>query len=125
MNEFNRNFDEFENNDVTENSNVESVSENLSLNSQEINESSEQDSTIFESAAEVVEPNAVFERKPEWNEDDYQRTLVTSFVDKKGKRTKIKNPNMKRYIAVAACAAVLNMAVLGGIFAAGYHMGGC
>lgn len=73
---------------------------------------------------ETIEPNAVFEKQPEWNSDDYQRALVTAFMDKKGRKAKFKHPNMKRYVAVAACAAVLNMAIFGGIFAAGYYVGG-
>ncbi len=121
MNEFNKDFNEFKNNEAPQNNDI---TENFELENKEALENILKESEAYDSEAEVVEPNAVFEKKPEWNADDYQRSLITSFMDKKGNKTKFKNPSMKRYIAVAVCAAVLNMAVLGGIFAAGYHMGG-
>lgn len=55
-----------------------------------------------------------------WNVDDYQNSLVRSRLSgaKKKKKT-----GMKKYVAAATAAAVLNMAILGGIFYVGYNMG--
>lgn len=60
-----------------------------------------------------------------WNADDFQRekscTALKPFrrtANHGGKKTVL-----KRYVAAAVAAAVVNMAVLGGIFAAGWHIG--
>lgn len=55
-----------------------------------------------------------------WNVDDYQNSLVRSRLSGAKKKKKI---GMKKYVAAATAAAVLNMAILGGIFYVGYNMG--
>lgn len=58
-----------------------------------------------------------------WTADDYQNSLMKAPF-KERENNKKKKLSTKRYIAIAAAAAVVNMAALGGIFAAGYYMGG-
>lgn len=74
-----------------------------------------------EPQAEVVEPDFI------WNSDDFQRNTsactaldrIRSKFDKKAKS----NNKMKKFIAAATAIAVVNLAVLGGIFAVGYGVG--
>lgn len=58
-----------------------------------------------------------------WNKDDYQSALIKApyKVNSGRKKTGI---SMKKMVAIAVAAAIVNVAALGGIFVAGYYMGG-
>ncbi len=60
-----------------------------------------------------------------WNNDDFQKgtSSCTALSTLKAKKEKQKMNLPKRLIAAAVAVAVLNLAVLGGIFAVGYNMG--
>ena len=79
-----------------------------------------------ENVADANEPciiDAEFEESENystWNKDDYQNALIKAKYSGKKKHKKL---CIKRYVAAATVAAVVNMAVLGGIFYTGYNMG--
>ena len=64
-----------------------------------------------------------------WNNDDFQKvpdkncTALDCINKNRNKKGIFSNPKTKRFVATAACVAVFNLAVLGGIFAVGYGFG--
>ena len=74
--------------------------------------------------AEIVESTPCSEEKSSWKSDDYEKSLISTFDLENKKKVKFIMPNMKKYVAVAAIAAVLNMAIFAGVFYAGYYFGG-
>ena len=58
-----------------------------------------------------------------WNADDYQIHMPVAVMKKNPFNIKVKKNNMKKYIAIAVAAAIVNMAALGGFFAVGYNVG--
>ena len=60
-----------------------------------------------------------------WNNDDFQNgtSSCTALSNIRAAKKKPKTALPKRLIAAAVAVAVLNLAVLGGIFAVGYNMG--
>lgn len=107
MSEFDKNmWDEFNDDELN---NTESAANDF--NDEVINEGIED--------AVIEEPEKVV-----WNSDDYQSSLIKAPYKVSSDVPKKKKHSMKKYVAVAAAAAVINMAALGGIFAAGYYMGG-
>lgn len=95
MNEFENNYNEFEND------NLNAETQIISSNDVEYEE----------------EPKVI------WNSDDYENSLIRTPY-KENETSKKKKFSTKKYVAIAAACAVVNMAALGGIFAVGYHLGG-
>ncbi len=87
-------------------------------NDVEITEAEEADCDIVMPAEETE----VTERLV-WNTDDYQTNMPVAVVKKNPFNVKVKKSSMKKYIAIAVAAAIVNMAALGGLFAVGYNMG--
>ncbi len=60
-----------------------------------------------------------------WYADDFQESkeMVPVFNGSFNETVKKKNPGLKKYIAIAVVAAIVNVAALGGLFAAGYSLG--
>lgn len=81
----------------------------------------EADYTAAESAAEenVCEPTRI------WNTDDFQREKSCTALSTARRifKEKRKKTGFKKYIAIAVAASIVNMAALGGLFAAGYSLG--
>lgn len=103
MNEFEKNY--FDQNDVND--------QNFSI-----------ENAPNETPDEVVcEPSYI------WNNDDFQKgpdencTALDCINKNRSKKGMFSNIKTKRFVATAACVAVLNLAVLGGIFAVGYGFG--
>ncbi len=74
--------------------------------------------------AEIIENTPCSEEKTSWKSDDYEKSLISTFDFKNKKKVKFIMPNMKKYVAVAVIAAVLNMSIFAGVFYAGYYFGG-
>lgn len=74
--------------------------------------------------AEIVEDASDYEEKNSWKSDDYEKSLISTFDLKNEKKVKFIMPNMKKYVAIAAIAAVLNVSIFAGVFYAGYYFGG-
>ena len=74
--------------------------------------------------AEIVENTQGGEENSSWKSDDYEKSLISTFDFKNEKKVKFVMPNMKKYVAVAVCAAILNMSIFAGVFYAGYYFGG-
>lgn len=71
-----------------------------------------------EAEPEVCEPSYI------WNSDDFQRTSSAQCTGLELYKEKAKRSfKSKRFVAVAAAICFVNLAVLGGIFAAGYGFG--
>lgn len=72
-----------------------------------------------EESVEVCHPSHI------WNSDDFQNgtSSCTALSTQKAQKERKKTNWPKRLIAAAVAVAVLNLAVLGGIFAVGYNMG--
>lgn len=104
-------------------------------NNSEKSEGVEFSGEIYETGSdEPIEADAGFDNSYEeqeeyreqkenvWNADDYQSSLVKApYKVSGGEKKKF---SMKKYAAIAVAAAVVNMAALGGIFTAGYYLGG-
>ena len=73
-----------------------------------------------ESDKKVIDAEYTESSQNGWNKDDYQNALAVKRISEKNKKKKF---GMKKYVAAATAAAVLNMAILGGIFSVGYYMG--
>lgn len=109
MNDFGKDF-EF----ITENENENEILENVDMS-----ENAEfEDIEKIEDAPQVVLENKV------WGKDDFERSLVKTTFEKDNKKKKFFSSNTKKYVAVVTISAVLNIAILCGIFAAGYALGG-
>lgn len=92
---------EFDENDIQNEENIDEKE----VHEEEINDVHEEEiNEVYE--AEVIE-------EAEENAEEYM-PIQENVKKKKG---------MKKYVAIAAAAALVNMAVLGGIFAVGYNMG--
>ncbi|MBQ9737727.1 MAG: trypsin-like peptidase domain-containing protein [Clostridia bacterium] len=71
----------------------------------------------------VCEPSYI------WNNDDFQKvpdkncTALDCINKNRNKKGIFSNMKAKRFVAAAACVAVVNLVVLGGIFAVGYGFG--
>lgn len=88
-------------------------------NNEESEISSAEDYLHPEEPVEVCHPSHI------WNSDDFQNgtSSCTALSTLKAQKEKKKTNWPKRFIAAAVAVAVLNFAVLGGIFAVGYNMG--
>jgi len=105
MSEFDKNFwNQFNNEESNDNESVANDFNNEIID-------------VSDAEAAQEEPQIV------WNNDDYQSSLVKTpyKVNEESKKSKI---SMKKYVAIAVAAGLVNMAALGGIFAAGYYIGG-
>ncbi len=93
----------------------------------EENQNNEALNTEISTEAVVFDEEKVCEPDYIWNSDDFERkTSACTAIDRvrpKAEKKQKFNNKMKRYIAVAAAIAVVNLAVLGGIFAVGYGVG--
>ena len=60
-----------------------------------------------------------------WQNDDFQqsREIVPTLQKPFSETVENKKTGMKKYIALVVVAAILNLAILGGLFAAGYSLG--
>ncbi|MDO4743870.1 MAG: trypsin-like peptidase domain-containing protein [Clostridia bacterium] len=58
-----------------------------------------------------------------WTSDDFQKNTSACTSIEVVKAKKKKSPKFKRYVAIAAAIGIVNLAVLGGIFAVGYGFG--
>lgn len=83
-----------------------------------INSVTDNEDLSIDEAEQPVEAEATV-----WNADDYQNNMPVAIVKKNPFNIKVKKNNMKKYIAIAVAAAIVNMAALGGLFAVGYNMG--
>ncbi len=80
-----------------------------------------------ESIAEASKVEEVCEPSYIWNSDDFEnRTSSCTSIERvshKPGNFKRKKSKAKKYIAIASIIAVLNLAILGGVFAVGYGIG--
>ncbi len=58
-----------------------------------------------------------------WNVDDYQSNMPMVVNKKNPFNVKVKKSGIKKFVAIAVVAAIVNVAALGGLFAVGYKMG--
>lgn len=82
---------------------------------------------VFNSNDDVANTEPIYNV---WNADDYQQdnfstneTTSTALERVKPFHETVKKQGFRKYIAIAVAVAVVNFAVLGGLFAAGYNMG--
>lgn len=81
-------------------------------------ENTEESSVVYDNVDNVYTTN-----ENVWNSDDYQCNMPIPVRKKNPFNVRIKKNGLKKYIAIAALIAVVNLAILGGVFAVGYNLG--
>lgn len=81
------------------------------------------DETVEKAETSVEEPQTTCDASYIWSKDDFERAAAPCTAIDIIKPTKKRSAGLKRFVAIAVAVGVVNLAVLGGIFAVGYGYG--